>query len=378
MKRTLIITLEFPPSVGGIATYVDDLAGALNPAQTIVLAPVVPGMAAWDATRKYTIIRKKLLLPSFLWPRWLALWWHVRKVCKEREVERIIVHHMLPAGYVAMRMKRTMKISFIVFSHGTDFVLGTATPHKTRMTKMVLRAADMIICNSQSLKSRLLQKLPMFIEKTTVLYPCPDVFFTQPVPTQKIAQLQTMYGLEGKKVLLSVSRLVDGKGFAHLLRIMPELLKHNPNLVWFIAGDGEKRTKIMDMIRERNLQNIVRFIGQVPHEELAVYYHLADLFVLLTHPFEGREEGLGLVFLEAAAAGLPVVAGASGGVAEAVIDGETGYVVDTEKELDVINSITLLLDNEQKRLQFSRAAQARVQSTFVWENQLENILPWLN
>jgi len=378
MKKTLIITLEFPPTVGGIATYVDDLAGALDPTQTIVLAPEVPGMAAWDATRKYTVIRKKLLLPRFLWPRWLALWWHVRTICKERGVERIMVHHMLPAGYVAMRMKRAMKIPFIVFSHGTDFVLGTATPHKTKMTKMVLSATDKVICNSQSLKARLLQKLPMFAEKTEVLYPCPDAFFMQNSSPEQVEHLRTMYGLEGKKVLLSVSRLVDGKGFAHLLRLMPELLKRNPNLVWFIAGDGEKRGKIMDMIQERNLQNIVRFIGQVPHEELAAYYDIADLFVLLTHPFEGKEEGLGLVFLEAAASGLPVVAGASGGVAEAVADGETGYVVDVEKELDVMKAISSLLEDDQKRQQFSRAAQARIQSTFVWDTQLATIRPWLN
>ncbi len=377
MKKTLIITLEFPPTVGGIASYVDQMAASLDPAETIVLAPEVPGMATWDATRPYTILRRKFFFPKPIWPRWYRLLRHTKAICKQYGVERILVHHMLPAGYVAMRMKRSRKIPFLVFSHGTDFVYGTATPHKARMTRMVFNAADAIICNSQSLQTRLLEKLPGFENKTNVLYPCPNPNFFAASPEAEIQKLKSQYGLEGKNVLLSVSRLVSGKGFAHLLRLMPELLSRCPNLIWFIAGDGEKRPLFMKMIRERNLQNIVRYIGEVPHEQLAAYYDVADLFVLLTHPYQGIEEGLGLVFLEAAASGLPVVAGRSGGVSEAVAHNETGYVVDADNQEEVMQAITTLLTDEEKRHTFARAARARTQSTFVWETQLGIIRSWL-
>ena len=180
-----------------------------------------------------------------------------------------------------------------------------------------------------------------------------------------------------KKVLLSISRLTDGKGFPHLVNIMPEVLKNNPNLVWFIVGDGPKKNEIIKHIRKNNLQNIVRFIGEIPHISLHQYYYLADLFVLLTHPDEGKEEGLGLVFLEASAAGLPIVAGKSGGVEEAVLDKQTGLVVDTHNGTEVAEAILGMLENEEISQQFGKAAKNRIINNFNWPKQVAKLDPWL-
>src|SRR3989344_152049 len=377
MKKILLITLEHPPTIGGIATYCHDLAMTLPPDQVVVLASAERDQyatknekLAWDKEQPYKIIRRRLLFPKFIWPRWLRLAWHIGRIVKQEKIELIFVQHVLPVGYAAILIKKFFKTPFLLFSHGTDLLAGTASGWKKKMVRLVSRQAEQIIFNSESLKGRYRRVLPEFGKKFLVLYPCPDPEFLKPPAAAELGRLKTQYALEGKKVLLSVSRLAEGKGFPHLINALPEIFKKNPHLVWFIIGDGPKRDIITKLIRERNLQNIVRFVGEVPHPNLHAYYYLADLFVLLTHPDEGREEGLGLVFLESAAAGLPVIAGRSGGVEEAVLIGQTGLVVDIyQGDKIVADSIIELLKNEEYAKTLGMNARMRLESDFKWGNQ---------
>lgn len=385
MKKILLVTLEHPPAIGGIATYCHDLARALPPDKVIVLAPAGRDQyatesekSACDKDQPYKIVRKKLLWPKFIWPRWLRLGWHMRQIIKQEKIELIFVQHVLPSGYGAVLMKKIFKTPFLIFSHGTDLLAGTATGWKRAMVRLVARHAEQIIFNSASLKRRFLRVLPEFSAKSLVLYPCPEPAFLEPPAAAALDRLRVQYALEGKQVLISISRLDEGKGFPHLINALPKVLEKNPRLVWFIVGDGPKRELIIKLIRERNLQNIVRFVGEIPHRDLHPYYYLADLFVLLTHPDEGKEEGLGLVFLEAAAAGLPIVAGRSGGVEEAVLHEQTGLVVEATNGSQVIEAIQKLLTDRARAKQFGEAAKARIKSEFVWEEQVEKLEPWIN
>lgn len=378
MKKTLIVTLEYPPQIGGIATYVHDLADALDPKQTIVLAPWHAESAAGDSQRKYRVVRKKLLFPFFIWPRWIRLCWIVWRLVKKEGIERIMIHHVLPAGYAGVVTKLFKKVPFLLFSHGTDLIVGTNTAWKRGMVARVARRAEQIIFNSESLKHRFLRVLPQFEHISMVLYPCPEVTFLAPPPEQELQTLREQYALEGKRVLLSISRLDEGKGFPHLIRIMPELVKYYPDLVWLILGDGPKWKETLEMIYKNELQNVIRYVGLVPHETLKPYYYLADVFALLTHPDEGKEEGLGLVFLEAAAAGLPVVAGKSGGVEEAVIHGQTGLVFDVHQQLpDITKALIELLGNKEYAKQLGKTAQNRIQKDFQWSHQIERLKQWI-
>ena len=378
MKKTLIITLEFPPTIGGIATYVHDLANALDPVQTIVLAPYQKDTGAWDKDQKYRIIRRKLLFPRFLWPRWIKLFFLARRIVKKEHIQLLMIHHVLPAGYVGMFLKKLSGVPFLLFSHGTDLVAGTKTPWKKRMVRRVSARALQIIFNSESLQQRYLRVFPEFERLSSVVYPCPETIFMDAQSPEEIGHLRRQYALEGKKVLLSVSRLTDGKGFPHMIRIMPRVLKEVPHLAWFIIGDGEKRGDIMARIQELHLQNIVRYIGQLPHEKLPPYYAVADLFVLLTHPDEGKEEGLGLVFLEAAAAGIPIIAGKSGGVEEAVLHEKTGLVVDVYRgDPAVAESIVRLLKDPAYAKTLGEAGRQRIREEFQWWLQVKRLDPWI-
>ena len=122
----------------------------------------------------------------------------------------------------------------------------------------------------------------------------------------------------------------------------------------------------------------MRFIGSVPHRELKTYYYLADVFVLLTHPDNGLEEGLGLVFLEAAAAGLPCLAGKSGGVEEAVVNGQTGLVFDVyQNQAGIVDALVNWLENPSIAKQMGLAGQARMRAEFNWPKQVAKLAPWL-
>ncbi|MBI5728461.1 MAG: glycosyltransferase family 4 protein [Candidatus Magasanikbacteria bacterium] len=378
MKKTLIITLEYPPTIGGIASYVHQLATALDPSQVIVLAPCHLNAATWDAAAPYRVIRKNFFLPRIFWPRWLRLLWHTLWIMRREKVELILVQHVLPVGYVSWVVQKLWHVPYLVFSHGTDFLLCTRNWWKTKLTRIVLKPAVQITVNSQSLRSRFERVFPELTEKTFVLYPCPDkIFFVRPA-VEILAAARAEYALEGKKVMLSISRLGEGKGFPHLLALLPDLIKEVPNLVWLIVGGGEKEQYLVREIQKRGLQNIIRLAGEVSHDRLPVYYYLADLFVLLTHPDETRgEEGMGLVFLEASAAGLPIIAGKSGGVEEGILHTETGLVVDSYQPKQVVKSIRDLLREPAFAHRLGAAARERVRVDFQWEHQVKKLEPRL-
>ena len=380
MKRILLITLDYYPDVGGVANYIHQFAGALSAKDIIVYAPIAEGTKAWDDKQPYTIVRKKQLSPKFIWPRWFPLFFTARKLIKEYQTNLVLVHHVLPVGYVARMLKRALKVPYLVFSHGTDVLLGTKNTWKRRMMRVAVEKSEQMIFNSESLKKRFLRVFPQFENKSQVLYPCPDAMFFSKPEDQMLNDLRAQYALVGKRVMLSVSRLVDGKGFPHLVRVLSRVVKEVPDLVWCIIGSGEKQAYILELIREHHLQNVVRFIGEVPHEQLVPYYYLADLFTLLTHPDEGQEEGLGLVFLEAAAAGIPVVAGKSGGVEEAVLHTQTGLMVDVRQDGDAViaDTIVKILKDPTYAKKLGEQAKERMSAQFRWEHQLGVISSWID
>lgn len=370
--------MEYPPQIGGIATYVDALSSSLEPENTIVLAPPHPDAKEWDEQMYYKVIRKEFLY-KFFWPRWIKLYFEVKKIVKQEKIELIMLHHILPVGYVAYLIKKKLKIPYIIFSHGTDIAYAAADKNKKKKAHVVAREALQIITNSESLKKRTIEAFPDIAPNTTVLYPCPDEDFLMPPPTEELQKMRDQLALEGKKVILTISRLAEGKGFPLLIRVMSEIFKTVPHLVWIIVGDGPKKNEIIEDIRAHNLQNVVRFIGEVPHFELKNYYYLADLFVLLTHPDpKGTEEGLGLVFLEASAAGLPIIAGRSGGVEEGVLNGKTGLVVDAYQGVEIVAAVSRLIHDRDFALELGKNAQERIKKEFNWYEQLKKIVAWIS
>ncbi|MEK7644257.1 MAG: glycosyltransferase family 4 protein [Patescibacteria group bacterium] len=377
MRKILVITFEFPPQVGGIATYLDQLCRHYDPKNIVVLAPKYPGDADFDRSLSYQVVRRQLLFPRFFWPRWIKLCLLAWRISRKEKIDLIMIHHILPTGYAALFVKKTLKIPFLVFSHGTDTQLILERVWKKKMMGAIINAAKKIIFNSESLKRKFLEKTLKFEDKSLVLYPCPEPDFFVAPAAETLEKMRAQYALAGKKVILSVGRLADGKGFPHIVRILPRILETNPNIVWILIGAGSKKAEITTQIQANSLQNVVRYIGEVPHSALKPYYYLVDLFLLLTHPDEGREEGLGQVFLEAQAAALPIVGGYSGGVEEAVANGQAGMLFDVRREEQaIIKTVLELLNNGEYARTMGARGRQRMKDEFNWNHQLAKIREW--
>lgn len=367
MKKTLIITLEYPPQVGGIASYIYNLSANLPSEDIVIYAPHLKGDKETDAATSWKTYRRAPYWP-FFWPHWLRLYFQIAKIIEIEKIEQIHVHQVLPVGYVAYLLKKFKKIPYTIFLHGTDIEMALQKK-RNKFIKLCL-AAQNIVVNSQFLKQKLESRIEN-LPPTKIIYPCPgELFYNAPLETE-LTSLRAKLALNGKRVLITVARMAEGKGYPHLVRIVNKMLIKFPNLVWLIVGDGPKKQAIIELVQKNNLQNIARFMGNVEYKELIKYYYLSELFVLLTHRDETSEEGWGTVFLEAAACGLPVVAGRVGGVEEAVEHGKTGLVVDVYQDAMVEAAIANLLNDENLRRQMGAAAKERVRSLFNWQKQAQ-------
>lgn len=370
--KTLIITLEYPPQIGGVASYILNFLLHVNPDDFALYAKDVPGGKDFDQKHTWKTYRYQPYYP--FWPQWLRMFFqvlHIKRV--ENGLKELHIHQVLPGGYIGFLFKKFFKIPYVVFLHGSDVTLATKTAWKKRMFRMVVKNADRVVVNSHFLEHRVQSNVDQ-IKDIKVLYPCPGDIFLENVPVDQLESLRNKLALQGKKVVITVSRMVDGKGYPHIIRLLSQVCREVPNVVWFFIGDGPKRQTIMDLVQRYYLQNVVRFLGAVPNDELPQYYQIADLFVLLSHADDEAEESWGSVFLEAAASGVPVVAGRVGGVEEAVEHQRTGIVIDVYQEKAVVNSIVQLLKNDQFAKELGRAGRERVQNEFRWDKQVKKVL----
>jgi phosphatidylinositol alpha-1,6-mannosyltransferase len=367
--KTLIITLEYPPQIGGIASYAYNLAAHLPSGETCVWAPVMPGAKEFDAGNPWSVYRGKPYF-AFFWPRWLRWYWQISKIVKREKIERLMIQHVLPGGYIGYLIKKFMKVPYVVFFHGSDLEIGLK--RKMRKINMVCRFADQVIVNSEFLKNKLIARAEGF-SNVTVVHPGPGDNFFEPVPDGAVKTLKSQLALEGKSVMISVGRLAEGKGFPRLMQLLPAILSEVPNATLLIIGDGPKKNVVIEIIQKNNLQNVVRYIGELPNCDLPKYYHAADVFVLLTHRDEKTEEGWGTVYMEAAACGLPVVAGNVGGVEEAVENLVTGVLVDPNQDSQVVSTIVELLKKRDYARQMGKAGRVRAEENFRWDKQIKLI-----
>jgi phosphatidylinositol alpha-1,6-mannosyltransferase len=368
MKKSLLITLEFPPTIGGIATYCDNLATYLS-SNVVVLQDGKKKTEVVNGQTRYT---RPLFFPKILWPRWVRGLFHIWHIARKEKIETLLVHHILPIGTIAYILNILTKQPYILFFHGTDIILANERPLKRALTRRIIRRAQACIVNSTFVGKQVTDLEKSAEQKTHVIYPTPQAVFLNPRDEQKIQALTDMLALSGKTVLLTVSRIDEGKGFTHLTRILPKLLEEIPQLTWLVLGDGPKRVSWWKQVEAAGLQGVIRYVGFVPQTELPQYYDLADCFVLLTHTDDKRQEGAGTVFLEAMARTVPVVAGRTGGVPDIVHANENGTLVDVYRGDDLmVEAIVETLTNKEKTLQQIDVAHKEVLNTYRPEKQFE-------
>ena len=318
--RHLLVTNDFPPKVGGIQSYLWELWRRLPADEATVLTTSHPEAEAFDASTDLRIVRssRRVLLPS------PGLVREIRSLADEVGAELVLVDPVLPLGALAGSLERP----YGVVVHGAEMTVPGRVPGYRHLAARVLRGATVVVA-AGGYPLREAERAARTRLPAVVVPPGVDVDRFAPAPAAERKATRRAMGLpEDGRVLLGVSRLVPRKGFDVLLRAVAELAPGRDDLVVAIAGDGRDRARLRRLADR--LDVTAHFLGPVPDEDLPGLYAAADLFVMACRNrwFGLEQEGFGIVFLEAAAAGVPAVAGRSGGSHEAVAHGRTGLVVD--------------------------------------------------
>lgn len=299
-----------------------------------------------------------LLLPFFLLAQIIALY----RLVKRRQIDLINSHWLLPQGLAAAVVARLAGVPHVATAHGGD-VLGLKSGLFTSAKRVVLRQCVAATANSSVTEAALRALAPaeLRIERIPLgAGPIPP-----PVPeTTKVDRER--YAPNGEVLLLFVGRLIPQKGCSDLLAAMTLVNQSRPDLRLIIAGDGPERTKLQKMSADLGIAGQVEFTGWASREELIRLYHIANLFVASPASGPGGEvEAFGLVFAEAALAGLPTVATNSGGIADVVVAGETGLLVPEHDPDQFAKAVLQLVNNPSQAQQMGAAAKQRAETRFT-------------
>lgn len=352
--KTILATLEFPPSVGGVENYYQALASNW-PEEFIVLDNH----------------NNRLLSKSWPWLKWLTGFRTIIKTVKNTQAEWVIAGEILPIGTAAYLASYFAKFNYAVFFHGLDFSLATRSVWKKFISKKILKRAKLILC-ANSKTAELVSNFVGANTKIKVVNPGinPQLPIIRP---ELIAGLKANYDLGGKKILLSIGRLVKRKGMADVLAVLPEILAANSNLRYFIIGSGPEENNLKQLLSDSALSGKVFLLTNVSEEEKHAWLDLCNIFIMPTKEINGDYEGFGIVYLEANLFNKPVIATNSGGVADAVVDGLNGRLVKSDDPSDLKQAILELINDEELCSKLGQQGKARAISDFAWSKQVKNI-----
>lgn len=354
MKKTLLVTLDYPPMVGGVAHYYANVVENLPREKISVL----------DNSSSQLLFR-------YVWPRWLKGLWRVFREVRRQEIEHILVGQVLPVGTIALLFKRVLGTPYTVMTHAMDITIPfgpEGSLRKQRLIMKVLAGADAVTTVSAYTKKQLTD-LGVPENKIELVYPCPHVSKASPG-----SRLDVAHGLTGKKIVLVVARLVERKGIDTAIEAMALVSKRHDDAQLIIIGEGNDKERLQRIVKHNELDDQVTFVGGVSPEELAAWYDRCDLLVMPSRELSSRDvEGFGIVFLEAGVFGKPVIGGNSGGVPDAIVDGETGFLVDPRSREELAHRITQILDDPLLAQRLGEAGRKRVQEQFQWPVQVHKI-----
>ena len=198
-----------------------------------------------------------------------------------------------------------------------------------------------------------------------------ELFKPQPVSPALVEAL----GTKNKFVMLSVGRLTRRKGHDNVLRALPEILDHAPHVIYVIVSTGEEVESLKAMAKALGVDHAVRFVGEVPYQELPSYYNCADLFIMANRSLpSGDIEGFGIVFLEASACAVPVIAGDSGGTRDPVQDGHNGFRIDGTQPRNISAAVLRMIESSELRTTLGRNGRALVEREYAWDRVFEQVL----
>ncbi|MEV4394674.1 glycosyltransferase family 4 protein [Nonomuraea sp. NPDC049607] len=351
MTNVVFVTNDFPPRPGGIQSFVHGLA--LRTPGVAVYAPTWPGCEEFDRRQPYRVVRHptRLMLPTPAVARTAA------GLVAEHRAETVVFGAAAPLGLLAPRLRAAGARRVVMLTHGHEASWAGA-PGFRSVLRRIGAHADVVTYLGDYTRERLAAAIPA--HKLVRLAPGVDAGQFHP------RAAKAALGLDGRPVVACVSRLVPRKGQDQLIRAWPRVLRAVPGAVLLLVGGGPYRSRLERMAGGRES---IRFTGTVPAASLPGYYAAADVFAMPCRTrWNGVDvEGLGIVFLEASATGLPVVAGNSGGAPDAVRPGETGLVVDGEDVADVAQAVVDLLADPARARKMGACGRDWITREWTWD-----------
>ncbi|MEK7618840.1 MAG: glycosyltransferase family 4 protein [Patescibacteria group bacterium] len=364
MRRTLLVTMDFYPAVGGVSNYWLALSERIDPSRWVVLAPPLQKSVS-EHKSSIRIIRRRFF-SSLLFPRWLPLVFSLFSVVRKERIELIIVGQTLPVGTAVRIVSLLTSIPYIVSTHGMDITLSLSHPRKKLLSSWILSGAEKVITIS-AYTARVLGRYGISGKKICFVQPCPRITPASLAPTSAHAAPTR------SPIILTVARLVRRKGHDTVISALPEIIKKFPSCLYAIIGEGGERGRLEERVRELRLEEHVLFLGLLSDEHTAWWYQHAGVFVMVPTDEGGDVEGFGLVYLEAGSFGKPVIASDTGGVPDAVLDGVTGIVIPQESPERCARALKKILADPVLAHRMGSAARSRIEREFSWDLQAKKL-----
>lgn len=373
--RILFLTDAFLPHAGGARVYYYNLFRGLhqNPQNEItILTKKVPGWKEFDRREcdpRFRIVRAGYPLPNWKYKQWpkIALpFVRASALLLAKRYDLVHFGDLYPQGVLSLIFRRLFGKAYVAYCHGEEITQTDGRRYQPKVRDAIFRHAQIVVAANEFARQNLLR---IGIPESRIRKVTPGVDCIRFQPTSPRQDLVERYGLQNKFVLLTVARLVPRKGHQLVLRALKTLRPERPDLAYVIVGTGPDESRLRQMAAELGVTDAVHFAGFVNDQELADYYNLAHVYAMPNSEDKGDMEGFGMVFLEANACGKPVIGGRSGGSKEAVLDGETGILVDPYEPGELVEALRLLANHGASRKKLGENGLRRAASDFSWETQ---------
>ena len=366
-RKILCITNDFGPRAGGIETFIIGLVERLPKNSVVVYTSSQSNSEvfdkAWSDNFGVEVIRdrSKILLPT------LRVSKNLRSLLQEREISTVFFGAAAPLGLLAKGLRKSGAKKIVALTHGHEVWWAKLWPFSWAI-KQIGKNVDALTYLGDFTRNAISVALPASSQEKMVRL-APGIDTEHFSPERRNLRIRHELGLDDKKVIVSVGRLVHRKGQDFLIDALPLISQKIPNVHLLLVGEGPYRAELEKRSVARGVRDRITFIGRVQHSGLPEYICAGDIFAMPSRSrLAGLEvEGLGIVYLEASACGLPVIGGTSGGAPDAVLEGETGFSVDGTSATAIAEAAIRLLSNAEYAEKLGAQGREWIVKEWRWE-----------
>jgi phosphatidylinositol alpha-1,6-mannosyltransferase len=366
-KKILLVTNDFGPRAGGIETFVIGLLERIKGHEVTVFTSQQGDTSVYDQQwiEKFgvRVIRdqSKILLPSWRVTR------AAKKIVAAKNINVVVFGAAAPLALMSPSLRKSGVKKIIALTHGHEVWWAKIFPFRLAI-KRIGKNVDHLTYLGEFTRQAISK--PLTRKSTTEMVKiAPGIDTAHFIPQPDAMQKRKELGLQDKKIIISVGRLVHRKGQDNLIQAMPAVLKKIPNAHLLLVGEGPYRKHLEKLVMKSSLEQNVTFAGRIMYDRLPSYLSAADLFAMPSRSrFFGLEvEGLGIVYLEASACGIPVVAGNSGGAPDAVLEGVTGLCVDGTNIEQITAAIVEICSDAERASHMGAAGRNWIVNQWRWD-----------